>query len=90
MIITKLSRSEHFTVFKKHTFWACHEQNLKAETSFTRYHRSTWALTSLKTSVALKSMPILQNLMTSNHRESDESKDHLKPTELDVVTMGDE
>jgi hypothetical protein len=38
--------------------------------------------------VALKSMVILQNLITTNHRESGESKDNLKLTEVVVVTMG--
>ncbi len=45
-------------------------------------------LNSFKTSVALKSMIILQNLITTNHRtERGKSKDDLKLTELDVVTM---
>ena len=44
-------------------------------------------LNSFKTSVALKSMIILQNLITTNHRKSGKSKDDLKLTELDVVTM---
>ena len=46
-------------------------------------------LNSFKTSVALKSiLIILQNLITTNHRtESGKSKDDLKLTELDVVTM---
>ena len=43
-------------------------------------------LNSFKTSVALKSMIILQNLITTNHRKSSKSKDDLKLTELDVVT----
>ena len=32
-------------------------------------------------------MIILQNLITTNHRKSGKSKDDLKLTELDVVTM---
>ncbi len=44
-------------------------------------------LNSFKTSVALKSMIILQNLIRTNHRKSGKSKDDLKLTELDVVTM---
>ncbi len=51
---------------------------------------STWSryqIDSFKTSVALKSMIILQNLITTNHRKSGKSKDDLKLTELDVVTM---
>ncbi len=32
-------------------------------------------------------MMILQNLITTNHRKSGNSKDDLKLTELDVVTM---
>ena len=51
---------------------------------------STWSryqIDSFKTSVALKSMIILQNFITTNHRKSGKSKDDLKLTELDVVTM---
>ena len=44
-------------------------------------------LNSFKTSVALKSMIILHNLITTNHKKSGRSKDGLKLTELDVVTM---
>ncbi len=44
-------------------------------------------LNSFKTSVALKSIIILQNLITTNHGKSGKSKDDLKLTELDVVTM---
>ena len=44
-------------------------------------------LNSFKTSVALKSMIILHNLITTNHKKSGRSNDGLKLTELDVVTM---
>jgi hypothetical protein len=44
-------------------------------------------LNTFKTSVALKSMIILQNLITTCHRKSGKSEDHLKLTELDVATM---
>ncbi len=44
-------------------------------------------LNSFKTIVALKSMIILQNSTTTNHRESGKSEDDLKLTELDVVTL---
>ena len=50
-------------------------------------HGHNIKLNSFKTSVALKSMIILQNLITTNHRKSGKSKDNLKLTELDVVTM---
>ena len=45
-------------------------------------------LNSFKTSVALKFMIILQNLMTTNHRKISKSKYQRKLTELDVVTKG--
>ena len=41
---------------------------------------------SLKTSVTLKTMVILQNLITTNHRKSGRSKNNLKLTEIIVVT----
>ena len=44
-------------------------------------------LNSFKKSVAVKFMIILHNLITTNHRKSGKSKDDLKLTELDVVTM---
>ena len=50
-------------------------------------HGQDIKLNSFKTSVALKSMIILQNLITTNHRKSGKSKDDLKLTELDVVTV---
>ena len=43
-------------------------------------------LDSLKTSVAFKFMIILQNLIGSNHRESDKNKYARKLPELDVLT----
>jgi hypothetical protein len=44
-------------------------------------------LNSFKTNVTLNLWQSLQNFITTKHRKSDESKDHLKLTELDVVTM---
>jgi hypothetical protein len=41
---------------------------------------------SFKTSVTLKTMVILQNLITTNHRKSGRSKNNLKLTEIIVVT----
>ena len=49
-------------------------------------HRHDIKFNSFKTSVALKSMVILQNLMTTNHRKSGRSKNNLKLTEIIVVT----
>ena len=43
-------------------------------------------LNSLKTSVALKFMIILQSLITTDHRKGGESKYDRKLTELDVAT----
>ena len=43
-------------------------------------------LNTFKTSVALKFMIILQNLTTTNHRKSGESKYDRKLTEFDVVS----
>ena len=40
----------------------------------------------IKTSVAVKPMVILQNLITTNHRKSGQSKNHVKLTEIIVVT----
>ena len=50
-------------------------------------HAHDIKLNGFKTSVVPKSMIILQNLITTNHRKSGKSKDDLKLTELDVVTM---
>ena len=50
-------------------------------------HSHDIELNGFTTSVALKSMIILKNLITTNHRTSGKSKDDLKLTELDVVTM---
>ena len=42
---------------------------------------------SFETSVDLKSMIILQNLITTNHRKSWRSKNNLKLNEIIVVTI---
>ena len=41
---------------------------------------------SFKTNVAIKSMVILRNLITTNHRRSGRSKNNLKFTEIIIVT----
>jgi hypothetical protein len=44
-------------------------------------------LSSLKASVVLKSMIILQNLVTTIHRKIDKSEDGLKLTKVGFVTV---
>ncbi len=75
---------EIFTILEIH---ACSNPRLRPRLHGTGPHGHDIKLNSFKTSVAPKSVIILQSLITTNHRKSGKSKDDLKLTELDVVTM---